>query len=228
MAFARQNWLISPSTDRMFLIQTTPRYWRKTRVGNSRHNPSGRRWGRSPICSMSTPGFRRYTYQTVPGRSGWPSRDPIEELGIEVFRQAGENIVTPGPNLYTFVLNDPNDRIDLLGLRDCPAWAEYMTQHPPSEESRDLMEAEAAIISLFTPWPGDEGVAGAVLAKKLKDCLGKCKNVRCAVRWHGKHHPFGGVKKCHLEFQCWINGKPGKPNKLYVPLPDSLCPPGKK
>ena len=119
MAFARQNWLISPSTDRMFLIQTTPRYWRKTRVGNSRHNPSGRRWGRSPICSMSTPGFRRYTYQTVPGRSGWPSRDPLGEQG--------------GNNLYGFVANNGINSVDRNGL-DFGTWIGHpgFNFNPPS------------------------------------------------------------------------------------------------
>ncbi len=39
-------------------------------------------------------------YDSVNGR--WPSRDPIEEEG--------------GENLYGFVLNDPNNHIDLLGL----------------------------------------------------------------------------------------------------------------
>ena len=102
MAFARQNWLFFPSTDRMFLIQTTPRYRRKSRVGNSRHNPSGRRWGRGLVCSMSTLSSRRYTYQSVPGRSGWPSRDPFHERG--------------GRNLYGFVFNEPIGKIDALGL----------------------------------------------------------------------------------------------------------------
>ena len=49
---------------------------------------------------------RCYTYKTVSGRSGWPSRDPIEEQG--------------GMNLYGFVGNDSISRIDPLGLAN--AW----------------------------------------------------------------------------------------------------------
>ena len=74
----------------------------KYRVGCLRNNLSGRRWSRGHVCSMSTPSSRRCIYQTVPGRSGWPSRDPMEEDG--------------GGNLYAFVLNDPVYTVDYLGL----------------------------------------------------------------------------------------------------------------
>ncbi len=75
-----------------------------TRVGCLDRSPSGRRLGRGQIRSMSTPSFRRYTYQSVPGRSGWPSRDPIEEQG--------------GINIYGFIGNDSINRLDVLGLFD--------------------------------------------------------------------------------------------------------------
>ncbi len=74
-----------------------------TRVGCLRHNPSGRRLGRGHVCSMSTPSSRRCTYKTPPGRSGWPSRDPIEETG--------------GVNIYGFVGNNSINHIDELGLK---------------------------------------------------------------------------------------------------------------
>ena len=51
---------------------------------------------------MFTPSSRRCIYQTVPGRSGWPSRDPIEEQG--------------GINLYGFCNNNSIVIIDKLGL----------------------------------------------------------------------------------------------------------------
>ena len=50
---------------------------------------------------MSTCGFRRYTYQSVTGRSGWPSRDPIEE--------------EDGNNLYNYVGNNSVSKVDVLG-----------------------------------------------------------------------------------------------------------------
>ena len=118
MAFARQNWLFFPSTDRMFLIQTTPRYRRKSRVGNSRHNPSGRRWGRGLVCSMSTLSSRRYTYQSVPGRSGWPSRDPINEIGLQTLNRSRRSFDrNQEKDLYGFVANNPVNFVDIDGRR---------------------------------------------------------------------------------------------------------------
>jgi len=61
------------------------------RVGCLRHNPSGRRCGRSHIRSMFTPSSHHCTYQTVPGRSGWPSRDPITELSF-LLQQTGRQL----------------------------------------------------------------------------------------------------------------------------------------
>ena len=95
-----------------------------TRVGCSCRNPSGRRWGRRPVCSMSTPGFRRYTYQTVPGRSGWPSRDPIVESSFRLSYSAllppQEQLAflrrLPDGNEYIFVGNRPVYSVDSLGL----------------------------------------------------------------------------------------------------------------
>ena len=48
------------------------------------------------------PSSRCYTYKTVSGRSGWPSRDPVEEEG--------------GLNVYSFVENSPVNYIDKHGL----------------------------------------------------------------------------------------------------------------
>ena len=83
----------------MVLMQTSPH---TTRVGCLYHNPSGRRCRRGHFRSVFTPSSCRYTYQTVPGRSGWPSRDPIEERG--------------GMNLYGFVGNNSIAEVDVLGL----------------------------------------------------------------------------------------------------------------
>ena len=89
------------------------------RVGCLRHNPSGRRCGRSHIRSMFTPSSHHCTYQTVPGRSGWPSRDPIEETG--------------GVNLYGFVLNTPINKIDYLGLRLPEQYMSIPPYNPPGK-----------------------------------------------------------------------------------------------
>ncbi len=155
-----------------------------------------------------------------PSTGRWLNRDPIEELD--------------GPNLYAFVHNNPANRVDkdgTTGWQFTGPWEhDHFQLHCPGPT-----ETEAAIalllVTLITPVPGDEAIAVAALGKSVSKLLSKCskcKNIRCVVRWHGKHHPFDGVKKCHLEFQCYIKGQPGKPNKKVVPLPDWLCPPGKK
>ena len=86
----------------MVLMQTSPH---TTRVGCLYHNPSGRRCRRGHFRSVFTPSSCRYTYQTVPGRSGWPSRDPIGEL-------EGANL------LYAIAGNNLVNGIDVLGLVD--------------------------------------------------------------------------------------------------------------
>ena len=124
MAFARQNWLIFPSTDRMFLIRTAPLFRRKNRVRNSCHNPSGRLSSRRHFRSVFTPRFRCYTYQPVSGRSGWPSRDPIVESSFRLSYSAllppQEQLAflhrLPDGNEYIFVGNRPVYSVDSLGL----------------------------------------------------------------------------------------------------------------
>jgi len=57
-------------------------------------------------------GYRYYD----PGTGRWPNRDPLGELGFETLRRGKPNLLGDGPNLYTFVQNDPVDRTDSLGL----------------------------------------------------------------------------------------------------------------
>jgi hypothetical protein len=152
-----------------------------------------------------------------PDTGRWLSRDPIEEMD--------------GPNQHAFLHNGPVNKVDLDGRT---GW-----QLPPQlNQDREFTEGywrgagDAAlpclvVITLLTPVPGDEAIIGAVVTARIGKALnkcGKCKDIRCVVRWHTKHHPFNGVKKCHLEFQCYIKGQPGKPSKIHVPLPDWLCP----
>ena len=70
-------------------------------TGVCRHT-AGRKSRRCNGRSIFTRSSHRCTYQTVPGRSGWPSRDPIEENG--------------GLNIYGFIGNNPIEMADLLGL----------------------------------------------------------------------------------------------------------------
>ena len=159
-----------------------------------------------------------------PSTGRWLNRDPIEELD--------------GPNLYAFVHNNPANRVDkdgTTGWQFTGPWEhDHFDPHCPGPTETDA-EIALLLATLVTPVPGDEEIVAAAIVNrlgknisKLLSKCSKCKNIRCVVRWHGPHHPFNGVKKCHLEFQCYIKGQPGKPNKTAVPLPDWLCPPGRK
>jgi RHS repeat-associated protein len=77
---------------------------RKTRARGFRRHPSGRNSRRGRFRSINAAGLRACSYKTAPGRSNWPNRDPIGELG--------------GFNLYGFVRNNPVGRYDPHGLLD--------------------------------------------------------------------------------------------------------------
>ena len=66
-----------------------------------------------------------------PGLQRWINRDPIAEEG--------------GINLAEFASSEPASGVDALGLNDCPRWAEYMCEHPPSENTRKTMAVGCAI-----------------------------------------------------------------------------------
>jgi len=58
-------------------------------------------------------GYRFYD----PNLQRWPNRDPINELGFQVLHQgAGSATGSSGPNLYTFVSNEPVSAMDPFGL----------------------------------------------------------------------------------------------------------------
>jgi hypothetical protein len=161
-------------------------------------------------------------YNPTAGR--WINRDPIGEID--------------GPNLHSFVHNNSANKMDkdgTIGWQFNGPWEhEHFDPKCPPPDETDAAIA-ALLATLVTPIPGDEAVVVAALGKNISRLLSKCskcKNIRCVVRWHGKHHPFdswpfNGEKKCHLEFQCYIKGQRGTPNKIAVPLPDWLCPPKK-
>jgi RHS repeat-associated protein len=77
---------------------------RKTRAWGVRRHASGRKLRRGRFRPISTLGLRACRYKTAPGRSNWPNRDPIGELG--------------GFNLYGFVRNNPVGRYDPHGFLD--------------------------------------------------------------------------------------------------------------
>lgn len=160
-----------------------------------------------------------------PSTGRWLSRDPVEERG--------------GDNLHGFVKNAPTEHFDADGLRiyftcpqcgrarpagyDCPCGG---SGPPELGTPVDVfLGACGTVVLVLTPVPGDEEIAAAMVSKRLANCLGKCKNVRCKVALHGAHHSFPGLgRKCHVQVTCWIKGQKGSGVNLRIPVPDSLCP----
>lgn len=74
----------------------------KTRVGGFAPRSSGRMSRPRPRTPVFMPGCEPFAYKTASGRARWLSRDPIGEVD--------------GPNLYSYVLNNPVNWIDPFGL----------------------------------------------------------------------------------------------------------------
>ncbi len=67
---------------------------------------------RHPNSGMYYYGYRWYD----PNLQRWPNRDPLGEPGFETTRRGRSIVLGTGPNLYTFVLNNPVRSIDPEGL----------------------------------------------------------------------------------------------------------------
>ncbi len=79
------------------------------------------------ITGLGAPEIYYYGYRWyAPNLQRWLNRDPIGETGFETIRNPVVHEYADGPNLYTFVLNDPFDKVDYLGL------ASGGPYHPPS------------------------------------------------------------------------------------------------
>jgi len=90
---------------------------RKTRARNLCPTASGRSSRQRRVRPIITPGSRPCGYGTASGRRKWPNRDPINELGFRVLHHgAGSVNGSSGPNLYTFVRNEPVFAMDPFGL----------------------------------------------------------------------------------------------------------------
>jgi RHS repeat-associated protein len=62
-------------------------------------------------------GMYYYLYRFYdPNLQRWINRDPLGEPGFELLRRGGPEAFGDGPNLYHFVKNNPEARIDAIGL----------------------------------------------------------------------------------------------------------------
>ena len=88
---------------RVFDTHILQQFPQKYRTRCSRRCPSGRLSRRGRKRAIKSPQARVYIYKITSGRSGWPSRDPIEESG--------------GLNLYGFANENPIQYYDAFGLQ---------------------------------------------------------------------------------------------------------------
>ena len=103
MVLSSKNSAFFSDVCRGFYAHDLPQFPPKYRTRCSRRFPSGRLSRRGRIRAIKSLQASAYIYKTMSGRSGWPSRDPVEEDG--------------GENLYSFVYGDSVNSFDELGLR---------------------------------------------------------------------------------------------------------------
>ena len=202
--------------DTPILKQFPPKY--RTRC--SRRFLSGRlsRRGRKrAIKSLET---SVYIYKTLSGRSGWPSRDPLGELGLELLRRGRPSLQGDGPNPYHFVGNNPISRFDVFGLyENCCCDANMIDR-----TRRILVGRYAAAESYLDPH------RPLIMSEEGSwSCLNVARNVgnfmkpippcwTCYVenrRGPYKFEPFGGWVSHDLNaVVCVSHPKSGKPQKI--------------
>ena len=165
---------------------------RKTCIKGSRRHASGQSSLRHQSRPIITSGSRRCAYQTLSRRSAWLNRDPIAEKG--------------GVNVYEFVKNNSENRIDAFGLLCCSANGGSPTGPmgifggPTQQQLIDAAEAawEAAQYAV----PGSEftavlnvfgscnslGLANAYINRKLTecDCMEDEDAKKCHKKWDKK------------------------------------------
>jgi len=139
-----------------------------------------------------------------PSTGRWLNRDPLEEQDC--------------PNVYAFIHNTPLNKIDSDGRT---GWQlpPQLNQDPEFTEGYWQGAGDAALpclaaLTLLTPIPGDEAVAGGLIAKRFEGLLNKCKpcqNFRCSFKiLHPPHHywpapgnPGGKSYRRHIHIICY-------------------------
>jgi hypothetical protein len=126
----------------------------------------------------------------------------LGEPGFEVLRGGQADLLGDGPNLYAFVGNDAANEVDALGLN--PAF---------------ITKLGAKLCKRFPP-------CKKALNEMVEKLSKQCGNIKCKFSLHTAHHTFGGVKKCHLQLNCFLAGRQhaGKGLEWHFPLPDRYCP----
>ena len=153
-------------------------------------------------------GYRFYD----PNLQRWPNRDPLEQAES-----------SQGPNLFTFVGNEPVGRLDPDGREagfDYPSCGCMVPPAPPADLGAGFEGAVKACVA----WGSVVGFERCVVAK-LRGPLGTCKNLRCKVAVHPNHHTFPVIgKKSHVPITCWVKGVKGSSMNIRIPIPDRFYP----
>ncbi len=117
MVLSSKNSALFSDVFRVFYAHNLPQFPPNYRTQCSRRFPSGRLSRRGRIRAIKKLQESAYIYKTMSGRSGWPSRDPINEFGFKslthhpgLFNRKEES------NLYRFVANDSIQSFDVEGL----------------------------------------------------------------------------------------------------------------
>jgi RHS repeat-associated protein len=136
----------------------------ETRVGGCDPFASGK----SVVVAVQSPenamGLRVFAYKSVSGRFKWLNQDPIGERG--------------GINLYDYVLNNPINKVDPLGLQIPPQVITALD----SPEAQELEEAIAA----------DAEAAAAATEAEMQNLMQQARQLypKLCNKVNQMHHPI--------------------------------------
>ncbi len=170
---------------------------RKTRVRDFCAGQSGRFSSRRRRSGAIATGCRACGYKTASGRSKWPNRDPLGDMGTikilyaivplhNVHFESTMSLIEQlhGPDLYCFVKNNPISDRDSLGLESWDQCMDRCHQHEISQIAVcTALTAAAAAACFWFPPTCPEGIAlteacwtaiGIDLARCTAACGLKC------------------------------------------------------
>jgi hypothetical protein len=208
--------------------------------------PSGRSTWECVVTLKFASGCEGYGYESAMGRGEWLSRDPLGDPSLSLIPSpddvmgfmpaSGGKIpgmpaeMLQGPNLYSYVRNNPLNTFDPYGLYDAmdfmydasnfSAGAGDMLTFGATNWARDQMGTNDAV----DPCSGMYA-AGEVTGFGLGLSWGGAGAVRAAgyetkVAVHGAHHGFGRLGKlAHVQMNAWKSGVKGSGWAARIPLP---------
>ena len=190
------------AADRVSAAVPLPTSLPKTRVGGSRACASGRlsRPGRGR--SINTPGLRACAYKSASGRGKWPNHDPMGEPGFEVLRSGRVDLLGDGPNLYTYVKNNPANQTDPLGL-DGEATLGLDPTLLMDEDALAAYRAKQCKCAVYA--------AAVQAAKKAVGALGGCNSGDSCAVLSAKNAAWLtlAITRSRLNKVCFGGGNPG-------------------